>query len=89
MRRINKSQKGLYLMTRAMINNLICLVQNRMHRQRGIENLNDKNIYATFKSSPICFLESFFLCERLSNVGIKDTERVSFKSRKDMKKRIL
>lgn len=118
MRRINKSQKGLYLMTRAMINNLICLVQakskatktrkfttylaelimielkiilfgsvqNRMHRQRGIENLNDKNIYATFKSSPICFLESFFLCESLSNVCIKDTERVSFKSRKGMKK---
>jgi hypothetical protein len=43
-------------------------------------------MYATFKSSPICFLESFFLCERLFNVCIKDTERVSFKSRKDMKK---
>lgn|SRR6478736_4636954 len=118
MKRINKSQKGLYLTIRVMINSLICLVrvkskatktrkfttylgglimielkitlfgsvQKQMHRQLGIENLNDKKMYATFKSSPICFLESFFLCERLFNVGIKDTERVSFKSRKDMKK---
>ncbi|MCZ8496725.1 hypothetical protein [Priestia megaterium] len=62
-------------------------VQKRMHRQLGIENPNDKKMYATFKSSPICFLESFFLCERIKyNVCIKNTGRVSFKSRKDMKK---
>jgi len=118
MKRINKSQKGLYLTIRVMINSLTCLVrvkskaiktrkfttylaelimielkiilfgsvQKRMHRQLGIENPNDKKMYATFKSSPICLLESFFLCERLSNVCIKDTERVSFENRKGMKK---
>ncbi len=79
----------MYLAELIMIELKIILfgsVQKRMHRQLGIENPNDKDIYATFKSSPICFLESFFLCERLFNVGIKGAERVSFKSREDMKK---
>ncbi|ANF46573.1 hypothetical protein AZK53_13055 [Priestia megaterium] len=101
MKRINKSQKGLYLTIRVMINSLTCLVrvkskaiktrkfttylaelimielkiilfgsvQKRMHRQLGIENLNDKKCMQPLKALLyVCWRAFFFVRDYLTYV---------------------